>query len=73
MKILFLELEELLDLEACIGLSLCLSTELKQAQIHSDIWHHNYVIAISGGGGFSADYNESITEIKFSGSKCGTS
>lgn len=73
MKNLFLELEELLGLEACIDLSLCLSTELKETQIHSDIWHRNYVITISGEGGFSADNKKYITEIKFSDFKHGMS
>lgn len=41
--------------------------------MHSDIWHNNYVITISGEGAFSADCNECIREIKFIGTKSGTS
>lgn len=50
-----------------------MSVQTQKTQIHSDMWCHNYVITISGEGAFSADYNECIREIKFVGTKCGTS
>lgn len=44
-----------------------------QTRIYLDIWQYNYVITISGEGGFSSDYNKYITEIKFCGFKHGMS
>lgn len=54
-KNLFLELEELLDLEACSSLSLWLNSKKQKKKLRYIQLYHNYVTGVSGEDGFSAD------------------
>lgn len=71
MRNLFLELGELR--RRGMHWSKFMAEYRTQTRICLDIWQYNYVITISGEGGFSSDYNKYITEIKFCGFKHGMS